>query len=142
MNKKLYVGGLAWATTDESLQAYFASAGEVASARVIREHGTNRSRGFGFVEMADEAGAQKAIDTLNNTELDGRAISVNEARPEDPNRSQGGGGGGYRGGGGGGYRGGGGSYGGGSRGGYGGGSRGSYGGGGNRYENKSSNGGY
>ena len=132
MNKKLYVGGLAWATTDESLLAYFQQAGEVASARVVLERDSNRSRGFGFVEMMDEAGAEKAVNEFNNTELDGRTISVSEARPEGERPPRTGGFGGGRGGFGGGNRGGGfgggrGGFGGGNRGGgFGGGDRGGY----------------
>ena len=111
MAKKLYIGGLAWATTDDTLQAHFAQAGAVVSARVVTDKESGRSRGFGFVEMENEADAQKAIDTLNGTELDGRAISVKEALPQTdrPARTGGFGGGnggsygGSRGGNGGGY---------------------------------------
>ncbi len=140
MNKKLYVGGLAWATKDDALLAHFQKAGEVVSAHVVTERESNRSRGFAFVEMADEQGAEKAIQELNNSTLDGRELTVNEARPEGErssgggrggfgggggNRSGGGGRGGF-GGGGGGHRGGGGGHrgGGGGRGGFGGGGRG------------------
>ncbi len=137
MSTKLFVGSLAWATTDDSLQQFFAQAGTVVSASVIRDKMSGRSKGFAFVEYATEEEAKNALDTLNGQELDGRAIVVSEARPreERPQGSFGnrGGGGGYndRRGGGGGYndrRGGGG----GSRGGYndrrggGGGSRGGY----------------
>ena len=93
MATKLYVGGLAWATTDASLNDYFAQAGTVTSARVVTDRETGRSRGFGFVEMESEEAAQKAIQTLNNTELDGRSISVSEARPQTeggPRRTGGG----------------------------------------------------
>ena len=103
MAMKLYVGGLAWATTDESLQAFFAQIGEVTSARVVMERDTGRSRGFGFVEYASDDAAKEAISKLNGVELDGRMISVSEARPEGerPARTfapRGGQGGGYQGG--------------------------------------------
>ncbi len=93
MAKKLYVGGLAWATTNESLGAAFAAAGAVVSAEVIIDRMSGRSKGFGFVEMADDAGALAAIQMWNEKELDGRMITVNEARPmEDrPPRPAGGG---------------------------------------------------
>ncbi|HAC56591.1 TPA: RNA-binding protein [Candidatus Saccharibacteria bacterium] len=81
--KKLFVGSLAWATTDDTLNAHFASAGTVASAKVITDRESGRSRGFGFVEFEDDAEGQKAIDTLNNSELDGRTITVSEARPRE-----------------------------------------------------------
>ena len=97
MATKLFVGSLAWATTDDSLQQFFSQVGAVASARVITDRATGRSKGFGFVEMANDADAQKAIQELNGKELDGRAIVVNEARPMEP-RSNSGFGGGNRGG--------------------------------------------
>ncbi|HEX8390203.1 MAG TPA: RNA-binding protein [Candidatus Saccharimonadales bacterium] len=81
--KKLFVGSLAWATTDDSLKALFESAGTVASAKVITDRETGRSRGFGFVEFEDDNEGQTAIDKLNGADLDGRAITVNEARPRD-----------------------------------------------------------
>jgi len=124
MALKLFVGSLSWDTTDESLNTFFAQAGTVVSATVIKDKYTGRSRGFGFVEMSTDEEAKKAIETLNGQTLDGRAIVVNEAKPMAPrDNSFGGGGGGYRGGGGGGYRGGGGDRrgGGGHRGGHGGG---------------------
>jgi len=100
MATKLYVGGLAWATTDATLGDFFASAGNVTSARVVTDRETGRSRGFGFVEMETEEDAQKAIATLNGMELDGRAISVSEARPQTeggaPRGNNGGGAGGFR----------------------------------------------
>ena len=112
MAAKLFVGSLSWDTTDESLNAFFATAGTVVSATVIKDKFSGRSRGFGFVEMSSDEEAKKAIETLNGQTLDGRAIVVNEAKPMTPrdNSFGGGGGGGYRGGGGGGggYRGGGG----------------------------------
>lgn len=93
MGKRLFVGSLAWATTDDGLEAAFAPFGVVTSAKVITDRETGRSRGFGFVEM--DNGAEDAIDALNGSDLDGRQIVVNEARPRE-NRG-GGGGGGYRG---------------------------------------------
>ncbi len=81
MAKKLYVGNLAWATTDESLKNAFAAAGQVESATVITDKMSGRSRGFGFVEMANDDEATKAIEMFNGKDLDGRKITVNEARP-------------------------------------------------------------
>jgi RNA recognition motif-containing protein len=83
MKNKLFVGSLAWATTDESLAAAFSQCGEVLSARVMTDRDTGRSRGFGFVEMATDEGADAAIDMWNGKELDGRAIVVNIARPKN-----------------------------------------------------------
>ncbi len=82
MSTKLYVGGLAWATTEATLQAEFSKAGEVVSVSIITENG--RSKGFGFVEMATPEAAQAAIDMLNGAELEGRTLTVNEARPKAP----------------------------------------------------------
>jgi RNA recognition motif-containing protein len=128
MAKKIYVGNLPWSTTSATLETLFAAYGPVQSAEVISDRDTGRSRGFGFVEMATDEGCQKAIDGLNGTEVDGRAITVNEARERAPREGGGGGGrGGYSGGGGG--RGGYGGGGGGGRGGYGGGGGGGGGGG-------------
>jgi RNA recognition motif-containing protein len=79
----LFVGGLAWATTDETLNSYFAKAGKVVSAKVIRDRMSGRSKGYGFVEMSTDEEAKKAIDELNGKELDGRAIRVSEARPRE-----------------------------------------------------------
>ena len=79
--QNLFVGSLAWATTDEGLKAFFETIGEVASARIVTDRDTNRSRGFGFVEFVDEANNQKAVDELNGKELDGRQITVSIARP-------------------------------------------------------------
>ena len=79
----LFIGSLAYATTDDSLKAFFETVGEVTSARVVTDRETGRSKGFGFVEYADEASNQKAIDELNGKELDGRAINVNLARPKE-----------------------------------------------------------
>jgi RNA recognition motif-containing protein len=81
--KKLFVGSLAWATTDESLQAHFATCGTVASAKVITDRDSGRSKGFGFVEMEDDKEADAAVEKLNGSELDGRTIAVNEARPKE-----------------------------------------------------------
>ncbi len=125
---KLYVGGIPYRTTEDDMKAAFSEAGEVTSVSIISDRMTGRSRGFGFVEMADEAQAQAAIDRWDGKEFDGRMLSVSMARPQGdrpagdrPQRSGGGFGGGNRGGG----------YGGGNdRGNYGGGNdRGSYGGG-------------
>ena len=100
MTKKLYVGNLSFQTTEDELSNLFEQAGQVESVRIITDRDTGRSRGFGFVEMGDED-AEKAINQYNGTDLDGRALTVNEARPQT-NRGGGGGGGGGRGGGGGG----------------------------------------
>jgi len=81
MSKKLYVGNLSFNTTEDALSALFAAKGQVTSAKLIMDRDSGRSKGFGFVEMADDAEAKSAIDTLNNTETDGRKIVVNEARP-------------------------------------------------------------
>jgi RNA recognition motif-containing protein len=89
MGRRLYVGNLAWTVTDQDLQEAFAEAGEVNSAQVIMDRATNRSRGFGFVEMATEEGADAAIERLNGREIKGRPIKVNEAQA----RTGGGGGG-------------------------------------------------
>src|SRR6476469_8141483 len=115
---KLYVGNLSFSTTEETLQAEFGAHGQVEEVAVITDRDTGRPRGFAFVSMQNDAEGRAAIEALNGTELDGRTITVNEARPKS---NGGGGGGGGRGGGGGGYRGGGG--GGGYRGGGGGGDR-------------------
>lgn len=122
MSKKLYVGNLAFGTTEDDLRQLFGQFGTVATASVVTDRETGRSRGFAFVEMSD--GAETAIAETNGMDFQGRTLTVNEAQPRE---SRGGGRGGYGGGGGGGGRGG---YGGGGggRGGYGGG-----GGGGGRY---------
>ncbi len=145
MGNKLYVGNLAYSIRDDDLQQAFAQFGTVASAKVMMDRDTGRSKGFGFVEMGSDAEAQSAINGMNGQALDGRALVVNEARPREDRPgggfgggrgSFGGGGGGGRsggyGGGGGGYGGGGGGggYGGGRTGGGGGYGRGGYGGGG------------
>ena len=105
MGTKLYVGGLPYSTTEQQLSELFAQQGSVTSAKVITDKFTGQSRGFGFVEMSTEDEAQKAISALNGTQLDGRTMTVNEAKPQEK-RTGGGGGGGYGGGGGGGDRGG------------------------------------
>lgn len=94
MSKKLFVGGLAWATTDEGLHQAFANYGEVVEAKVITDRETGRSRGFGFVTFADAKAASDAIANMDGSELDGRRINVDEARERAPR----GGGGGYGGG--------------------------------------------
>ena len=100
MGKKLFVGNLAFSTTSADLEALFAQAGSCESASVVTDRATGRSRGFGFVEMSSSGEAQKAIDSLNGTQLDGRTLTVNEAKPM-AKRDNFGGGGGNRGGGGG-----------------------------------------
>lgn len=124
MGKKLYVGNLAYSVADADLEQLFSQYGTVQSAMVVMDRDTNRSKGFGFVEMGSDSEAQAAIAALNGADQNGRNLTVNEARPK-PEGGRGGGGG-YGGGGGGrGYGGGGG----GGRGGYGGGGGGGYGGG-------------
>ncbi len=81
MAKKLYVGGLSYDTTQESLNTYFSQAGTVESAVVIMDKMSGRSKGFGFVEMSTEEEAQKAIELFNGKEFEGRTLTVNEARP-------------------------------------------------------------
>ena len=97
----LFIGSLAYATNDDTLKAFFEQIGEVASARVITDRDSGRSKGFGFVEFVDEANNQKAVDQLDGKELDGRAINVSLARPKEdrPKRDFGGNGGGGNGGG-------------------------------------------
>jgi RNA recognition motif-containing protein len=140
----IYVGNLSWSMTDDDLSNLFSQYGSVTSAKILKEKNTGRSKGFGFVEMEDDEAAKTAIATLNESEVQGRKLIVNESQPRPE-----GGGGGYKKSGGGGYGGGGrssgGGYGGGSGGGrssgggYGGGSGGSGGGGGYK---KSGGGGY
>lgn len=122
MGKKLYVGNLPYTTSDSDLQQLFSQHGSVASAQVITDRETGRSKGFGFVEMASDGEAQAAISGLHGKDWNGRPLTVNEARPKENKGFGGGGGGGggrggYGGGGGGrgGYGGGGGGYGGGGR---------------------------
>lgn len=114
----IYVGNLSWSMTDEDLNSLFSPYGEVTSAKILREKNTGRSKGFGFVEMADDEAAKTAIASLNESDVQGRKIIVNESQPREE------GSGGYK-------KSGGGGYGGGSRGGgYGGGGRSGGGGGG------------
>lgn len=82
-SQNLFVGSLAFATTDDGLKAHFEQIGPVVSARVITDRETGRSRGFGFVEFENDADNQKAVDQLNGKELDGRTINVSIARPKD-----------------------------------------------------------
>lgn len=119
----IFVGNLPFVTTDDELHELFARYGEITRATVIKDRVTGKSRGFGFVEMMDDEMARQAIEALNGSDLMGRALTVNEARPRE-SRPRSGGGGYGGGGGGGGYGGGGGGYGGGG---------GGYGGGGGRY---------
>ena len=103
MGKKLYVGNLTYNVNEADLEALFAPFGTVQSAQIIVDRDTNRSKGFGFVEMDTEAQAQAAIQALNDQEHDGRRLTVNEAKPREARSGAGGGrsgGGGYRGGGG------------------------------------------
>ena len=103
MSKKLFVGGLAWATDDNGLRAAFETHGEVTEAKVITDRDSGRSRGFGFVTFTEDESADAALEQMNGSELDGRTLNVKEALERAP-RSGGGGGrgrGGYGGGGGG-----------------------------------------
>jgi RNA recognition motif-containing protein len=112
MGKKLYVGNLTYGVTDSALEQMFAPHGTVQSAQVIMDRDTGRSKGFGFVEMGSDQEAQAAIAALNGQQVEGRSLTVNEAKPrEDRGGSRGGAGGGSRGG----YGGGGGGGGGGGR---------------------------
>ena len=113
----IFVGNLSYQTTEEELQSAFAEFGTVDRVSVVRDRDTGQSRGFAFVEMANAAEANKAIDSLNGMELRGRALKVNEARPREERSSGGGGGRGFGGGGGRNRGGGGGGYGGGGGGG-------------------------
>lgn len=110
MGNRLYVGNLAYETTEESLREAFAQYGDIAEIKVILDRDTGRSRGFAFVEMQTQEGANAAVENLNGAMVDGRPLRVNEAEERRPR-----GGGGYGGGGGGGYGGGGGGGGGGGR---------------------------
>lgn len=96
--RKLYVGGLPYSVSDRQLEELFSSHGTVESARVIIDRMTGRSKGFGFVEMSSQSEAQSAIDSINGTDLEGRSLTVNEARPRTPRPGGGGGGGGFGGG--------------------------------------------
>jgi RNA recognition motif-containing protein len=102
MGRRLYVGNLPYKTTDEDLTDLFGQAGPVDNVRVMRDQATGRARGFGFVEMTTDEGAQKAIEQFHQYELEGRALVVNEAKPRESGGFGGGGGGrgGYGGGGG------------------------------------------
>lgn len=107
MNQKLYVGNIPFSTDEQALEGLFAQAGEVQSVRVMRDQATGRARGFAFVEMKTEEGARTAIDRFHGAEMGGRALTVNEARPQTAGVGGGGGrgrGGDYGGGGGGGNR--------------------------------------
>jgi RNA recognition motif-containing protein len=96
MKKKLYVGGLSYSTTEDSLQGLFSQVGMVESVKIIMDRDTGRSKGFAFVEMGSDEEADNAINTYNGKEFEGRRITVSEARPQAPRT---GGGGGHRGGG-------------------------------------------
>ena len=130
MGNKLYVGNLPYSVRDSDLEQAFSQFGAVTSAKVMMERDTGRSKGFGFVEMGNDAEAQAAVNGMNGQPLGGRSIVVNEARPMEARPPRSGGGGGYGGGGGGGGYGGGGGGGRSGGGGYGGGGGGRSGGGG------------
>ena len=101
MGSKIYVGGLPYSATEQQLSDLFAAHGAVASARIITDKFTGQSRGFGFVEMSSDTEAQAAITALNGSDMGGRTLTVNEARPQEPRTGGGGGGrGGFGGGGG------------------------------------------
>jgi RNA recognition motif-containing protein len=117
MGKKIYVGNLSYEVTDGDLEQLFAQYGAVQSAQVIQDRMSGRSKGFGFVEMANDQEAQAAIGALNGKDYNGRTLTVNEAKPREDRGGGGGGRGGYGGDGGGGSRGGRGGYGGGGGGG-------------------------
>lgn len=93
MSKKLFVGGLAWATDDAGLAEAFRQFGEIAEAKVITDRDTGRSRGFGFVTFEDEGAAQQALEGMNGRELDGRTLRVDLATEQAPRRERSGGGG-------------------------------------------------
>ncbi len=95
MAKKLYVGGLPYETTEDELRELFSKAGNVATASIIMDRMTNRSRGFGFIEMASDEESDKAIEMFNGKDFGGRSLVVNEARPMGERRPGGGGGGGF-----------------------------------------------
>jgi RNA recognition motif-containing protein len=97
VGKKLYVGNLSYNVDGAQLEEMFSKFGSVRSAEVIQDRDTGRSKGFGFVEMADDNAAREAIEALNNQEHDGRALTVNEARPKEARAGGGGGGRGGRG---------------------------------------------
>ena len=87
MGKKLYVGGLSWETDDHGLQSAFERFGTVESARIVIDRDTNRSKGFGFVEMSTEEEAKKAASEMDGSVLDGRNIKCNEAKPREPRQN-------------------------------------------------------
>lgn len=89
MGSKLYVGNLAYSTTEDSLKAHFAKAGTVTSVKIITDRESGRSKGFGFVEMDSDANAEKAISQLDGQEFEGRAIRVTEAKPQEPRENRG-----------------------------------------------------
>ncbi|HUC95798.1 MAG TPA: RNA-binding protein [Candidatus Saccharimonadia bacterium] len=91
MATKLYVGGLAYSVTEKELEDFFAAVGKVVSAVIIKDRDSGQSKGFGFVEMAEDTEAQNAIKDLNGKDLGGRTIIVNEARPQEERRPSGGG---------------------------------------------------
>jgi cold-inducible RNA-binding protein len=97
LSKKLFVGGLSWDTTDDSLRTAFQEFGPVTDAKVITDRDTGRSRGFGFVTYSEDANADAAMSSMDGAELDGRRVRVNEAENRDDRRGGGGGGGGGRG---------------------------------------------
>jgi RNA recognition motif-containing protein len=92
--KRLYVGNLSFHTTEDQLRSLFANYGQIDSVSLVTDRNTGQSRGFAFVEVADDAAAQKAIDELNGRDVDGRNLTVNEARPREERGPRGGGGGG------------------------------------------------
>src|SRR5579862_3385066 len=106
MAKRIYVGGLPYSATEEDLENLFASAGAVKEVTIITDRYTGQAKGFGFVEMDSDTDADAAIASLNGTQMGGRTLTVNEAKPREDRPRGGGGGGGYGGGGGGGYGGG------------------------------------
>lgn len=96
MSMKLYVGGLAYSVTEKELEELFATEGAVTSVAIIKDRDSGQSKGFGFVEMGDIKEGQNAIKNLNGKEVSGRAIMVNQARPQEDRRTGGGGGGSFR----------------------------------------------
>jgi cold-inducible RNA-binding protein len=96
MAKKLYVGGLAYSITEQELETLFSEYGKVTSSAVIKDRDSGQSKGFGFIEMSDDNEAKAAMAALNGKDVSGRAIMVNEARPQEDRRSGGGGGGNFR----------------------------------------------
>ena len=101
MAKRIYVGSLPYSATDSQIEEMFAQYGQVTEVHLVTDRYSGQAKGFGFVEMADDAQAEAAINALNGTMMGGRTLTVNEAKPRE-DRPRGGGGGGYRGGGGGG----------------------------------------